>query len=165
MSSLYSETKELMAFRQMAEHDDLPAEVINDTIEGMSEGFDMKAVAMYQVTEEMDADVLVLDDMIAKLQDRKKRIVAKQKNMRGFLLEAMTNTGITKISCPYFTISLAKTAAPTIIDSEDEIPDDLMVVKTSIVPDKKAITARLRDGEDVPGCRLGEQGQSIRIKR
>ena len=165
MSSLYTETKELMEFRKIAEYDELPEEVISNTIEGMSEGFDNKAVALYQVTEEMDSDILVIDDMIAKLSARKKHIISKQKNMRSYLLEAMQNTGVTKISCPYFTISLSKTPAPLVIESEPDIPDEFMVVKSSIVPDKREITKRLRGGDSIPGCHLGEQAQSIRIKR
>ena len=165
MSTLYSETKELVAFRAMAEGDNLPAEVITDTIDGMSEGFEEKAVALYQVTDEMDSDTLVIDDMIAKLQERKKHIKAKQSGMRGYILESMQNTGITKISCPFFTISIAKTPAKLIIDDEESVPDEYISIKTVVAPDKKAITAALRAGDDVPGCHLSEQGESIRIKR
>ena len=165
MSSLYTETKELMEFRKLAENDDLPADVISDTIEGMSEGFESKAIALYQVTEEMDADTLVLDDMIAKLQGRKKHIQNKQKSMRSYLLESMQHTGITNISCPYFTISLAKTPAKLIIDDEDNIPDSFIGIKTTVSPDKKAIAAALKGGEDVPGCHMSDQGETIRIKR
>lgn len=71
--------------------------------------------------------------------------------------------GMTKISCPLFTITLAKGRESVVVDDENSIPDDLMRVKTEIAPDKTAIAAKLKAGEEVPGARLERGQSSIRL--
>ena len=71
---------------------------------------------------------------------------------------------MSKISCPLFTITLAKGRETVVIDDKDKIPDEYVRVKTSIEPDKVEIGKRLKAGEEVEGAHLERSKPSIQIK-
>ena len=100
------------------------------------------------LVEHMDADVAALDMEIDRLTERKRLITNRQKQIKDYLRENMEATGISKIRCPLFTITCAKGRESVVVDSEDGIPDELMSAKTEVRPDKTAIAARLKAGEE-----------------
>ena len=165
MTKLYDITgqfKELAALAEGADED--LAIAVRDTMGAIQAEFNDKALAVSQVILNFDADIAALDLEIERLTERKRLIGNRQKEIKNYLRENMEATGITKISCPLFTITCAQGRESVVVDSEDGIPDDLMSVKTEIKPDKNAIAARLKAGEQIPGCRLERGQSSIRIK-
>ena len=165
MSKLYEITgqfKELAALADGADED--LAIAVRDTMGAIEAEFNDKALAVSHVILNFDADIAALDLEIDRLSERKRLISNRQKQIKDYLRENMEAAGISKISCPLFTITCAKGRESVVVDSEDCIPDDLMSVKTEIRPDKVAIAAKLKAGEEVPGCRLERGQSSIRIK-
>lgn len=165
MSKLYELTgqfKELAALGEGADED--LAIAVRDTMAGIEAEFNDKALAVSHVILNMDADVAALNAEIARLQERARLMANRQASIKEYLLENMEAAGITKISCPLFTITLAKGREVAAIDDASAIPDELMRVKTDISPDKAAIVAKLKAGEEVPGARLERSKSSIRIK-
>jgi hypothetical protein len=59
---------------------------------------------------------------------------------------------------------MRKPSKTVVVDDEDLVPDDYMSVKVVTAPDKKAIAAALKEGEEIPGCRLAEGQAGIIIK-
>lgn len=160
MSALYEITgqfRELAALADGADED--LAIAVRDTMGAIEAEFNDKAVAVSHVILNFDADIAALDLEIDRLSERKRLISNRQKQIKDYLRENMEATGISKISCPLFTITCAKGRESVVVDREDGIPDELMSVKTEVRPDKTAIAARLKAGEEIPGCRL-ERGQS-----
>ena len=165
MSKLYEITgqfKELAALADGADED--LAIAVRDTMGAIEAEFNDKALAVSHVILNFDSDIAALDLEIDRLSERKRLISNRQKQIKDYLRENMEAAGISKISCPLFTITCAKGRESVVVDSEDGIPDDLMSVKTEIRPDKVAIAAKLKAGEEVPGCRLERGQSSIRIK-
>ncbi|MBU2049858.1 siphovirus Gp157 family protein [Stutzerimonas kunmingensis] len=165
MSALYEITgqfKELATLQETADED--LAVAIRDTMAGIEAEFNDKALAASHVILNFDADVAALDKEIERLQERKRLVTNRQREIKEYLRENMEACGMTKISCPLFTITLAKGRESVVVDDENSIPDDLMRVKTEIAPDKTAIAAKLKAGEEVPGARLERGQSSIRIK-
>ena len=165
MSKLYEITgqfKELAALADGADED--LAIAVRDTMGAIEAEFNDKALAVSHVILNFDADLAALDLEIDRLTERKRLITNRQRQIKDYLRENMEAAGISKISCPLFTITCAKGRESVVVDSEDGIPDDLMSVKTEIKPDKVAIAAKLKAGEEVPGCRLERGQSSIRIK-
>ena len=77
--------------------------------------------------------------------------------------EAMLTTGITRIECPYFVLSIANN--PPAIDVFDslQVPQDYMrEIPATSAPDKALIKKALNDGYEVPGARL-VQGTRLKI--
>lgn len=165
MSRLYEITgqfRELAALADGADED--LAVAVRDTMGAIEAEFNDKALAVSHVILNFDADIAALDSEIDRLQERKRLITNRQKEIKDYLRENMEATGITKISCPLFTITCAKGRESVVVDDESKLPDELMRVKTEISPDKAAIAAKLKAGEDVPGARLERGQSSIRIK-
>ena len=165
MSRLYEITgqfRELAALADGADED--LAVAVRDTMGAIEAEFNDKALAVSHVILNFDADIAALDSEIDRLQERKRLITNRQKEITDYLRENMEATGITKISCPLFTITCAKGRESVVVDDESKLPDELMRVKTEISPDKTAIAAKLKAGDDVPGARLERGQSSIRIK-
>lgn len=165
MSRLYEITGQFRELAALADGDDEDLAVaVRDTMGAIEAEFNDKALAVSHVILNFDADIAALDSEIDRLQERKRLITNRQKEIKDYLRENMEATGITKISCPLFTITCAKGRESVVVDDESKLPDELMRVKTEISPDKTAIAAKLKAGDDVPGARLERGQSSIRIK-
>lgn len=165
MSRLYEITGQFRELAALAENaDEDLAVAVRDTMGAIEAEFNDKALAVSRVILNFDADLAALDLEIERLQERKRLITNRQKQIKDYLRENMEAAGITKISCPLFTITCAKGRESVVVDDELKLPDELMRVKTEISPDKAAIAAKLKAGEDVPGARLERGQSSIRIK-
>lgn len=165
MSALYELTGEFRELKQLADTDDEGMAVaVRDTMEAIEAEFNDKALAVSRVILNLDGDVNGIDEEIKRLVARKRVIENRQANIKEYLRENMEASGITKISCPLFTITLAKGRETVIVDDERKVPDDLVRVKTTIEPDKKAIRDAIKAGQEVPGCHIETGKPSIRIK-
>jgi hypothetical protein len=164
MSKLYDISAEYTQLVAMSEDDDEMALAIADTLEGMQGEFKDKANAIVSMVLNMDGDVDPIDTAIARLQARKKVIQNKQASLKNYLRENMERTGIKKISCPLFTITCVPGREIAYIDNEEALPDDYLSVKTTISPDKTAITKALKEGTTIEGAHLERAKSSIRIK-
>lgn len=162
---LHEIAKEYREVAALADSDDEGmAQAVIDTLEAVGGAFEEKAQALVRITLNRQADIDALDNEIKRLQARKQTILNAEASFKEYLRTNMEATGISKISCPLFTITLAKGREVAVIDDADQLPDELMRVKTDIAPDKLAIAAKLKAGEEVPGARLERGQSSIRIK-
>lgn len=102
----------------------------------------------------------IRDDFDRKVQVRKRRIDLLKEMLKNHLQA----TGQTKVEGKDFKVALQKNggALPVDIYDETQIPGELTV--TSVRPNMDAIRSRLDHGDDVPGARLGERGQHVRIR-
>lgn len=162
---LHEIAKEYREVAALADSDDEGmAQAVIDTLEAVGGAFEEKAQTLVRITLSRQADIDALDNEIKRLQARKQTILNAEASFKEYLRTNMEATGISKISCPLFTITLAKGREVAVIDDADQLPDELMRVKTDISPDKLAIAAKLKAGEEVPGARLERGQSSIRIK-
>lgn len=164
MTSLRDLSKEMIEVRDLAMDPDIPPEALRDTLDGIEGMFNEKAVRVVDVINNSDSDVAAIDAEIARLQARKKVIQNAQSSLKEYLRDNMEATGINKIECPFFVITLAKGRDIAVVDNEDALPDDYVRVMTTVAPDKVAILKALKEGEDIPGAHLEKSRSSVRIK-
>jgi len=151
-------------FLELANNEDLPAEAIRDTLEAMEGDIRSKAVSLADWALDMDGNIEKIDAAIEPLQDKKKSIAKRKESLIEYLRNNMEATGISKIQCPLFSITLVAGREAVAISDESAIPDDFLNVKTVISPDKTAIAKALKDGKEVAGASLQRGQSSIRIK-
>lgn len=163
-NNIYLETGELMEMRRLMEDADVPEDAIRDTLIANADEFEDKGIALYQATDEIDYQVEMLDKAIKDLQGRKKMLQGRKESMRNALLQAMIDTGISKIGCPFFTISTKKGIKPLVIDDEKAIPDDYVEVEVVNKVDKNALRRALNDGE-VEGAHLGDAPTLLQVRK
>lgn len=143
------------------------AQAIADTIEAESYPLEEKAQRVAYAPKILDAEA---DAIEAAAKDMMARAAAKRKradNIREYLKTCMEVAGVDKIECPQFAITIRKNPPSVDVWDEKQIPAKFMRSMAPIeppdAPDKKAIAAAIKAGEDVPGAKL-VQGTKIVIK-
>jgi hypothetical protein len=163
---LYEISEQYKEVQALIESDDTGSmlEAIADTMQMIEGDFQEKAQAVVSLTLNMDGNIQALDSEIRRLQEKKKVIQNKIDSIRDYLKHNMAATGISKIECPLFTITLSKPAKQVEITDESLLPDDYVRVKTTVAPDKVALAKALKEGADIPGAVLIDGAQRLTIK-
>lgn len=165
MTSLYVLANDYRdAALQMADMD-LPANVIADTLEGLAGELEVKATNVAMFIRNLESTAASIKEAEAEMAKRRKALEARADFLHRYLLDNMQRTGIQKIECPYFKLSVRDNPQSVVIDSPDLIPADFMrqPEPPPPAPDKKAIAEALKAGQDVPGAHL-ERTQRLEIK-
>ena len=152
------------AIAKLYDDDSLDEQTIKDTLESIEGDVNEKGVNIVKLTQGWDADISAIDEEIKRLTTRKKAIKNRTDQLRDYLRYNMQESGITKIECPLFTVSLRKSRDIVSIDDESLIPDDYVTVKATVSPNKAEILKALKSGADVPGASIKESEQSLVIK-
>jgi hypothetical protein len=163
---LYEISEQYNQIQTLLESDDSGhmAEAIADTMQMISGDFHDKAQAIVSLTLNFDAEISAIDREIERLQEKKKIRQNKIDSVREYLRHNMQATGISKIECPLFAITLSKPAKQVEITDEAALPDEYVRVKTTVSPDKVALAKALKDGIEVPGAILIDGASRLTIK-
>ena len=119
MASLYEISKEYQeSFTSLTEMD-LDAQTLQDTLEAISGDFENKAVNVVKYFANLDAEAKMIKEAEQQMATRRKAIENRSQQLKDYLRFNMEATGITKISCPFFQVSLSKAGFP--LSSNDAI--------------------------------------------
>lgn len=111
---------------------------------------------------ELDSEAQQIDAQIKRLKARKDGMTRRAETLKNLMLDAMTSSGLKKVSDPLVTVYLRKSTA-TIVDNMELIPKDLLRVKVETSPDLVAISKTIKSGIEVPGAHL-EERHNVNIK-
>ena len=154
--SLYVLADEYRAAAEALADLELPAQAVQDTLEGLSGALEQKATNVAMFARNLEATAEAIKAAEADMAARRKALETRARAIRYYLQTNMAKVGITRIESPYFTLAIQANPASVVVEDEDMIPSQLMRVPepTPPVPDKKAIADLLKSGASVPGCRL-----------
>lgn len=161
---LYDISQKFISIQELAENDESMIEAVADTMEGITADFEQKGQAVVVIFKGMEADIEAIDSELKRLSEKKKAIQNRVEWLRNYLRDNMAATGITKISCPLFNITLSEAAKQVEVFDESALPDDYVTVKTVLSPDKRKLLADLKEGVDIPGAMLVEGTRRLTIK-
>lgn len=133
---------------------DLPLEVVNDTLEALGDEMETKAINVTKFMRNMEATAKAIKEAEAEMYKRRRSLETRIKWMKDYLKGNMEHTGITKIECPYFKLSIQKNPASVNITDEKAIPDQFKEQVISWKIDKTAIKNAIKTGETVTGAVL-----------
>lgn len=165
---LYELTAQYRALEALESSEDLPPEVIRDTLEGLEGQLQEKATNVGLFIRNLESVADAIDEAAEQMRERGARLRKRAQSLQDYLLFNMQASGIQKVESPYFNLKV-KTNPPTVvIDSESLIPAEYMTQPEPLPPppprpDKKAIAAAFKAGEEVPGCHI-EQRQRLEIE-
>lgn len=144
---------------------DLPDEVVADTLESLQFPIEQKAANVAMFVRNLEATAEAIRAAEVEMAKRRKALENRASSVREYLKVNMLRTGITKIECPLFKISVRDNPASVRVIDESVIPYQFMRQPDPPPPspDKKAIGEALKSGDDVPGCVL-ERGNRLEIK-
>lgn len=164
MTKLYEISNQLVGLRKLMDEGELDETTLRDTLDGLTGDLTVKAEGLLAYVTNLGSDASQIDTEIKRLQARKKTITNHQESLRDYLRLNMEESGIDKITCPLFTITLRKPVDVVVIESDDLIPDMFKAVVETVKVDKMAIKRHLKDNMDVPGARLEPGKRGILIK-
>lgn len=155
-------------FRQLetlAIGDDLPAEVIRDTLESLEGDFKDKALQVAKFVLSLKAAADACDDAAKRMQSRAKTYKNRAEHITAYLLFNMNATGVRKIEHPEVRLNIRANPASVKLADGVELPPEFMRVPEPPPPspDKEKIKAALQAGQVIDGAWL-EQGERLDIR-
>ena len=161
--SLYQLTGDFLTVQDMLNNPEVDAEMIIDTLEAIELSIEQKAEGGIWLISD-------LEGLEAKYKTLKDRFGAAEKAMKNrkdrvkeYYKSAMEALGKTEIKTDLGKLRIQNNPQALKIFNESEIPPAyLTVIPEAFEPNKEAIKAAIKAGEDVPGCEL-TQGTSLRI--
>lgn len=133
---------------------DLPAEAVKDTLEALAGELEDKAVNVVKFLRNMEAMAEAIKVAEADMAKRRKALESRAQWMKDYLKGNMEHTGISKIECPYFKLSIQNNPAAVHIFDEGAIPAQFKEQVITWKIDKTAIKKAILAGESVAGASL-----------
>lgn len=145
-------------FDELSEIEGVTQDIISDTLSPITGEFNNKAIAVTSYFRNLEAEANAIKAAEKSMYERRKAIENKIESIKGYLKSQMISTGINKISCPYFSVTLAKSKNSVNILDSSKIPSEFIREKVIREPNKELI---LKTG----GCEGAEitEGYALRI--
>ena len=144
---------------------DLDEQTFADTLESLSGDLEVKATNVAMFVRNLEASAESIKVAEKQMAERRKAIEAKAERIKNYLKDNMARTGITKIDCPYFALSLRNSPPAVEVINADEIPAQYFDIPEPPAPvlNKNRLKDDLKNGVIVEGARL-TQGSYLQIK-
>lgn len=120
-----------------------------------------RLVRILRAARHTEAQSEALAAIVKDNRDRKARLDNKAERLRGVVLQAMGDLGLTKLSAPDLTATIGAGKPKVVITDPDKLPDDACVFKRE--PSKTAIAAALAEGP-VPGAELSNSVPVLTVR-
>ena len=134
---------------------DVDEQTFADTLEALSGDFDGKVVNVIKFSKNLEATADSIQKAIDDMTARKKSLVRRSEALRSYVFRNMLATGIQKIECDYFKLSIRDNPPSVDVFDSLQVPADYMrEIPATFAPDKKLIAQAIKDNFEVPGCKL-----------
>lgn len=100
----------------------------------------------------------------AVLAARKSRLQRRAERVREMVAAAMEEAGVRRFEFAEATVSLTRRPPSVIVTDEAAIPDAFKVPQPPKL-DRRALSAALKEGREVPGAMIGNGGTSLTVRR
>jgi hypothetical protein len=165
LPALYEIANQFQELAALADFDDLPAEVIKDTLEALEGTLQLKTTNIIKFVLGLEADAAAMDSAAEAMKQRANRRRKRAESIKAYVLFNLQAASISKVDCPEFTVSVQNNPKGVEVTNVELIPSKFMKQPEPPppTPDKSAIKAAIEAGEQVPGAWL-YQGQHLRIR-
>lgn len=142
-------------------------QVVEARVSALLPNLEAKCIAVATWIKKLEAEKREIEYIKKELLDREATYNKEVLKYQEYLISNMEKNGISKVSCPYFTVQLKKNRHSTEIYDEFQIPAKFMrtreITKVEVKPDKEAIKEEvLRTGIQIPGAQV-EQKTKLEI--
>jgi len=141
---------------------DVDDETVRDTLEGITDLHQMIAAVIRSalVDEALHAGLRFrLDDMKQRLS----RLELRAGTKRQIALEAMAETGLTRLHQPDFTASARAGTPALVVIAEDRIPEAYWLPQPPKL-DRQAILGELKRGIEIPGAQVSNPKPVLSVR-
>lgn len=144
----------LTALDALAELDDLPAEAIADTLEGLAGTFQDKAANVAAYIRTLDAEAAAIADARQAMERRQSALERHAGRLRDYLKGQMERTGIPRVNSPWIAVRVQSNPPSVVIEDETRLPECFKQEVTTVKLLRCNIAKALKAGEPVTGTRL-----------
>ena len=144
----------LRAFEDLAEFEELPAQVIADTLEGLQGSFEAKAMNVAAYIRTMEAEATAIAEARKNMERRQQSLERHAERLREYLKVQMERTGMAKIKNCYLTLRVQANPPSVVVEDEELVPECYKHTETVTKILRAEIARALKAGEDVDGARL-----------
>ena len=164
MTTLFALSAEYKSISDRLCELDLDEQTVIDTLESVGGDLQEKSINVAKFFRNLESDAKQIKEAEQQLAERRKAIEKRAASLKEYLKTNMELSGIHKIECPWFVVSIAQNPEAVIVDDEEAIPRDYFKeIPVSYQLDKSLLKQAIKDGFTVPGARL-TRGTSLRIK-
>lgn len=150
----------LAALDALAEIDDLPAEAIADTLDGLAGAWEDKALNVARYVRNLEAEAAAIDEAKKRMEARAKAAANQAARLKAYLKTELERTGL-KPKAPDVALRLQANPSAVILEDESQIPDEYRRIETVTTILKAEISAALKAGCKIPGARLVQSQRLI----
>ena len=163
--TLYEITDDIIRLYQMAEEDEIDAQMFSDTLEALESEFEDKADGYAKDIRTLEGDVTSLKAEIDRLTGRKKTIEGNIKNMKYALEMAMRASNKKKFKTTLFSFAIQKNPPSVVVDEQDIkcIPEEYLIAQEPKI-NRKLLYDELKAGVKLEGIAHLEQKETLRIR-
>lgn len=151
----------LQALEDLAELEDLPAEVIADTLEALQGNFEHKAISVGAYIRTLEAEASAIEQVRRSMEQRQKALERHTERLRDYLRLQMERTGLRRIKvppertkAPCIILRLQANPPSVVVEDEERVPARYKCTETVTKLLRSEIARALKAGEDVAGARL-----------
>jgi uncharacterized protein (DUF3084 family) len=161
---LYELAQQFQQLEALSLADDIPPEVLADTLEGLEGDFDAKAIQVAKYILSLEANAAATKQAAELMKKRSDAVQRRADSVRAYLLFQCQSIDRRKIDCADFKISRRANPVAVQITEIEKLPADYWIQPDPppMRIDKVKIKEALKAGTDVPGAFL-ESGESLRI--
>lgn len=159
--NLYDMTAEWQEVFDMLADPEIPEDAVYDTIEMIEADMDTKADSYAKIIKSMAGEVATVDAEIKRLQERKNAMVRRSEWLKSQLEATMRITGRTKFKTALFSFNIQKNGGVRPLEFTGDVPAEWLKPGD---PDTKLIREHLETFGELPFAKLGERGESLRIR-
>lgn len=160
MSTIYEIKGEIFELMELMEEDP-ENEIIRDTLDALKGELEVKAEGYCKIIREFEGKVSIVDAEMDRLNQKKQTYTNNIHRLKDTLLNAMLDTGHTKIKGDLFSLTVRKNA-PQLSDLPEKLPEKYLIPQDPKI-DKRLLLSDVKSGVEVKGVTL-KQSQSLLIK-
>lgn len=164
MTTLFELAAEYRAISDKLHDTEMDDQTIADTLEGFGGDLQDKAVNVAKFFRNIEADADKIEEAANQMLARAKMLRGRSASLKQYLHTSMEHSGISKIECPWFVISIKQNPEAVTVDDETSVPRDYFKeIPATFKLDKTLVKQAIKDGHNVPGCHLS-RGTRLEIK-
>lgn len=126
-------------------------QALKDTLESIGEARDTTLDHIAFLIERNTAKGDFYAKKIKELQLAKKSAENTVNRLNAYMTSAMDDAGLKELQTDNHVLKPRNYKASVVVDDTSVIPEQYMITKTTVAPDKTAIYKAIKAGEDVPG--------------
>ena len=161
---LFEISAQFREVQALLDSDDIPAEVIVDTLEGLQGDFEEKAVAVAQMVLTLEANAKAIEAIAKRMMERQDRVEKRAASLKQYLLLQLQLVDMKKIDRADIVIRRQANPVSVVVLDDTKVPPKWwrQPPPPPKVIDRKALKEALQGGAQVDGVFL-ESGEHVRI--